>query len=110
MPYSMTGFSKVEMDTPEGKIYGEARSLNSRYLEINVKFPKIDYAVELRLREMARHYINRGKVDITFKWERAPGFLAAPKINEENVRQYVNIIQQIKKTFRSSPRPSQTSL
>ena len=27
---SMTGFAKVEVEGPEGKLYGEAKSLNSR--------------------------------------------------------------------------------
>ena len=32
---SMTGFAKVEIEGSEGKLYGEVKSLNSRYLEIN---------------------------------------------------------------------------
>jgi uncharacterized protein (TIGR00255 family) len=106
MPYSMTGFSKIEMDSTEGKIYGEARSLNSRYLELNLKLPRIDSAVELRLREMVRRYVNRGKVDITLKWERPPGFSAIPKMNEENVGQYVELIAQIKERFGISGSPT----
>ena len=49
MPKSMTGFSKVEMESEEGTCSGEARSLNSRYLEISLKLPRSASGYESRL-------------------------------------------------------------
>jgi uncharacterized protein (TIGR00255 family) len=99
MPKSMTGFSKIEMEYAEGKISGEVRALNNRYLEISIKLPKIDYSYEQRLRELVKQHVKRGKVDITIKWERSSGEYNAPKINENTVKQYMDIIKILKDVF-----------
>ncbi len=96
---SMTGFAKTEMECETGKMSGEARSLNSRYLEISLKLPKTDYLYEQKLRELAKKHIKRGKVDITVKWERASGEWSVPKINETTIRQYLEIVKRLKDTY-----------
>lgn len=99
MPKSMTGFAKVEMECIEGKLYGEARALNNRYLEISIKLPKIDYASEQKLRELVRAYVKRGKVEITIKWDRLVNNSGTPKINETAVKQYITLIDTLKKDY-----------
>jgi uncharacterized protein (TIGR00255 family) len=95
MPKSMTGFAKVEMECTEGKLYGEARALNNRYLEISIKLPKIDYTSEQKLRELVKTYVKRGKVDITIKWDRLINNSGTPKINENIVKQYISLIESL---------------
>ncbi|MCX5808565.1 MAG: YicC family protein [Proteobacteria bacterium] len=96
---SMTGFAKAEVECETGKITGEARALNSRYLEINLKLPKIDYLYEQKLRELAKKHIKRGKIDITMKWERISGEWSTPKINEIAVRQYLDLVNVLKNVY-----------
>jgi uncharacterized protein (TIGR00255 family) len=96
---SMTGFAKTELECETGKITGEVRALNSRYLEINLKLPRIDYLYEQKMREFAKKFIKRGKVDITMKWERASGEWSTPKINEVAVRQYLGLVKTLKDTY-----------
>lgn len=96
---SMTGFAKAEMECETGKITGEARALNSRYLEINLKLPKIDYLYEQKLRELAKKHIKRSKIDITMKWERISGEWSTPRINEIAVRQYLDLINVLKNMY-----------
>lgn len=98
MPKSMTGFAKVEMECPEGKIYGEARTLNNRYLEINIKLPKIEYSTEQKLRDLVKTYVKRGKVDITVKWDRLCNTVS-PKINEVLLRNYIAIADTLKQDY-----------
>lgn len=96
----MTGFARVEKQYPEGKLTGEARSLNSRYLEISIKLPKIDYFYEQKMREIVKRRTKRGKIDISVKWEKASEQITIPKINENTIRQYDETIKTLKKTFR----------
>ncbi|MCX7857846.1 MAG: YicC family protein [Deltaproteobacteria bacterium] len=96
---SMTGFSKVEKEFPEVKIYGEARSLNNRYLELNIKIQKVDYLLEQKLREIAKKYLRRGRVDISLKWGRPENSYPMLKINEENVSQYISIAKSLKEKY-----------
>jgi uncharacterized protein (TIGR00255 family) len=96
---SMTGFSKIEMEYAAGKFSGEARTLNNRYLEISLKLPKIDYAYEKRLRELVKKYVRRGKVDIAIKWERPSEQSNTPKINENTIKQYMDIVGMLKNGY-----------
>jgi uncharacterized protein (TIGR00255 family) len=96
---SMTGFAKVETETAEGKLSVEGRSLNNRYLEISIKLPKSDYLTEQRLRELIKRYVKRGKVDISFKWERGVEQSAFPRINEQVVTQYVELARTLKERY-----------
>jgi uncharacterized protein (TIGR00255 family) len=96
---SMTGFSKIEAEFKEGRLNCEARALNNRYLEIGLKLPKIDYAGEQILREIVKRYIKRGKVDITIKWEKSNGGSNALKVNENAVKQYLEVLSVLKKNF-----------
>lgn len=95
----MTGFAKIETECTEGKLYGEARALNNRYLEINIKLPKIDYTSEQKLRELVKVYVKRGKVDITIKWDKPFNNSGVPKINEVAVRQYISLIDTLKQDY-----------
>ena len=96
---SMTGFSKIEMEYAAGKFSGEAKTLNNRYLEISLKLPKIDYAYEKRLRELVKKYVRRGKADITIKWERLSEQSNTLKINENTVKQYMDIVGMLKNSY-----------
>jgi len=95
----MTGFAKLETESPEGKLYGEARALNSRYLEISIKLPRADYLYEQKLREIVKRYIKRGKVDVTIKWERSTEQSGIQKINESVLAQYVEMVKTLKKKY-----------
>lgn len=96
MPKSMTGFAKIEKEFPEGKISSEARSLNSRYLEMNIRLPRADYASEQKLRELVKKHIKRGKVDISIKWDRGENDAVIPSVNENTIRQYVEMVRSLK--------------
>jgi len=99
MPKSMTGFSRVEMDNGEGKYAGEARSLNSRYLEISLKLPRSATVHESRLREMVKRVIKRGRLDVTIKWDKGDEYPAVPKANEDAIRWYVDLAEHLKQSF-----------
>jgi len=96
---SMTGFAKIEKEFPEGKIYGEARSLNNRYLELNIKIQKTDYSLEQKLREIAKKHLKRGRVDISLKWERPENSYPVLKVNEQTVSQYLNLLKELKERY-----------
>ncbi len=95
----MTGFSKVEMDYGEGKCYGEAKSLNSRYLEISLKLPRNASGHESRLREMVKRVVKRGRLDVTIKWDKGDEYGAVPKANEDAIRWYVDLAEHLKKSY-----------
>jgi uncharacterized protein (TIGR00255 family) len=100
MPKSMTGFARVEKEYGEGRLSGEARSLNSRYLEISIKLPRIDFFYEQKLRELVKKRVKRGKIDISMKWEKTSDQITIPKVNENTIKQYAETIKALKKSYR----------
>ncbi len=64
MIQSMTGFGKGEATISGYTANAEIRSVNSRYLEINVKLPQSLSAREIEVRELIRQRIGRGKVSL----------------------------------------------
>jgi uncharacterized protein (TIGR00255 family) len=95
----MTGFAKIEQEGSEGKLYAEARSLNSRYLEVSLKLPRNILGQEQRLREIARKRIKRGRLDVLIRWDRMDQGFGSPKVNEEAVKWYVDLAQHLKDTY-----------
>ena len=61
---SMTGFGRCEIEEDNRKITVEIKSVNHRYLDVNVKLPKKLSFFESAVRNLIKEYIQRGKVDI----------------------------------------------
>lgn len=100
MPKSMTGFARIEKEYSEGKLSGEARALNSRYLEISIKLPRVDYFYEQKMRELVKKRLKRGKIDISIKWEKTSEQVTIPKVNENTIKQYAETVKTLKKSYR----------
>ena len=67
---SMTGFGRSELsDNNNRKLTIEMKSVNHRYLDINIKLPKKFNFYEAYLRNLLKKYIERGKVDIFITYE-----------------------------------------
>jgi len=99
MPRSMTGFSKGEVEAEGGKCSGEARSLNSRYLEVSLRLPKSASVYEQRLRELVKKQVKRGRLDINIKWEKTDGGSAVPSLNEQAIKWYVDVARHLKEGY-----------
>ena len=61
---SMTGFGRGEAGDETGKIVVEIKSVNHRYLDLNVKLPRKLNAFEVEIRNFIKSRIVRGKVDV----------------------------------------------
>lgn len=66
---SMTGFGREEAVLFGGRISVELKSVNSRFLDLNIKMPKKFNALEAKIRQQVKGYIARGKVDLYISHE-----------------------------------------
>lgn len=64
MVYSMTGFGRGTSETEEMGYTIEIKSVNHRYLDLNIKLPKSLISLEGRIRREIQSKINRGKIDL----------------------------------------------
>jgi uncharacterized protein (TIGR00255 family) len=96
----MTGFGRATKKTARGQYVAEIRSLNNRFLDINLRLPGGMAAFDLPLRELVRATVSRGKVDCTVRWEPAEEVVPAPRIVESVLER---LIYQTKDVRRRHP-------
>ena len=67
---SMTGSARVEAQHPWGRITWELRSVNNRFLDLQLKLPEEFRALEAELRAQAAARLSRGKVEAGLRYTR----------------------------------------
>lgn len=96
---SMTGFGRAEAVTGERKITIELKSVNHRYLDLNIKMPKKLSFLEGNIRNLMKTYIQRGKVDIFITYEDYTLNSGTLKYNKELAAEYLTYLRQIQEEF-----------
>ena len=66
---SMTGFGRCEVQKENRKFTVELKSVNHRYLDVNIRMPKKLNFFETSIRTLLKSYASRGKVDIFITYE-----------------------------------------
>lgn len=61
---SMTGYGRVKAETQQQEITVEIRSVNHRYLDLNIKVPRIYGFLEDKIKAQLTSRLVRGKVDV----------------------------------------------
>ena len=70
---SMTAFARIESQHEQGGIQWEIRSVNHRYLDVNLRLPEDLRRLDPKVRERVGARLNRGKVDCTLRVLPNPG-------------------------------------
>ncbi len=97
MIYSMTGFGKGSAENERYKTEIEVKSVNSRYLEIGLKFPQSLATKEYEIRELIKNKIKRGKLSVLILLRRKEDAESNISVNEDKLRNYVNVLEELKK-------------
>ena len=71
MMFSMTAFSRQQLEEDWGSLTWEIRSVNHRYLETSIRLPELFRGLENPIREELRKRLNRGKVECTLRFQSA---------------------------------------
>ena len=96
MIQSMTGYGKSIIQLETKKISLEIKSLNSKNLDINTRFPGVYKEKEIGVRKLIASNLVRGKVDMSFYIE-STAVETSTKINKEVVANYLNQLEEIHK-------------
>src|SRR5262245_36095215 len=87
---SMTVYGLSSQETPQLSVTVEIKSLNSKFLDINLKLPKEYAEKELEIRNILGNTLERGKVGLSIDVEEKGDVKAKVSVNKELVRQYYN--------------------
>lgn len=96
---SMTGFGRYEVSGEGKKVTVEMKSVNHRYLELNIKMPKKFNFLEAQIRNIIKRHLERGKVDVFVSYENTIEGSLSLKYNDALAREYVDIYKNISNEF-----------
>ena len=90
----MTGYGKSIIQLPAKKISIEIKSLNSKNLDLNTRFPAIYREKEIYVRRKLAKQLVRGKIDLSFFIE-TTSEESTTQINKEIVANYMEQLKNI---------------
>ena len=96
---SMTGFGRCELSNEKRKITVELKSVNHRYLDVNIRMPKKLNFFESAIRTLLKEYMQRGKVDMFISYEDYSEQTLAVKYNATIAKEYLTYLQQMAEEF-----------
>lgn len=96
---SMTGFGRCEVAENSRKFTVEIKSVNHRYLDVNIKMPKALGFFETAVRGELKNYISRGKVDVFISYEDFTENTSAVRYNGEVAGEYLKYLRQMAEEF-----------
>ena len=99
MVCSMTGFGRSEVTEGERKYTVELKSVNNRYLDINIKMPKKFNAFEASIRSELKKYMKRGKVDVFISYEDFSESDSRVKYNKAIAKEYYSFLNEMAGDF-----------
>ena len=95
MIQSMTGFGKAQLDFKQSIVNIEIRSLNSKYLDLNIKMPQVYREQELELKKYLTQKLVRGKIEVSIQ---SDSFNSSRfTINTKKIKEYHQEILKLKK-------------
>lgn len=94
---SMTAFGSGESQSPTFSYTCEMKSLNSRFLEVNVRLPRFLAMLETEIVKFMKDKLDRGKVDMFFDIRSQDVSATLPKVNDDAVKHYISCAEQIAK-------------
>lgn len=100
MILSMTGFASQEYNTSSGVLLLELRSVNHRYLELQLKLDDNLRVFEATVREQIQAKLGRGKVDCRLSLVRNNALETAPELNHSALQK---IAENVKKAAQYFP-------
>lgn len=100
MAKSMTGFGRASSKDGKKLIFSvEVKSINHRYLDVNVRLPKNLVSLENNIRKEIAKKINRGKIDVAVNYKNYNDNNSSIKLNVAKCDEYMEILNQIKSRY-----------
>jgi uncharacterized protein (TIGR00255 family) len=96
---SMTGFGRCEVADEKRKFTVELKSVNHRYLDVNIKMPKKLNFFDSAIRSLLKEYIERGKVDVYITYEDYTEDNYALRYNASLAGEYLRYLKSMAEEF-----------
>jgi uncharacterized protein (TIGR00255 family) len=91
----MTGFGQVTYDDGQSQIHVEIKSLNSKFLDLNLRIPKEFAEKEMEIRNLISENLERGKVSVSIEFARVQSAAIAQSYNQVLFVGYYNELKKL---------------
>lgn len=97
----MTGFGRAEIKKEDYEVTAEVRTVNNRYLDLQLRLPKSYSHLENEVKSLVKNYITRGRINVFVNLnsnndENGVGLT----INKEPAKIYWKLIKELKKELK----------
>lgn len=92
---SMTGFGSATLENTKFRISVDIKSLNSKFLDINVRIPRTFNDKEIEIRNLISEALVRGKVGISIEFQELSASEPKVSINKALVKEYVTQLRDV---------------
>jgi len=92
---SMTGFGQASLDDGQTQIGVEIKSLNSKFLDLTLRLPKVFSDREVEIRNLLSEKLERGKVSLTIEYQRYGAEEIRQTYNETLFVSYYNELKKL---------------
>ena len=99
MANSMTGYGRAEVSAEGRKFTTEIKSVNNRYLDLNIRLPRQLNPFEAKIREELKKTIHRGKVDVYISCENLEDQGTKVRYNRTLAGEYLQSIRSISEDY-----------
>lgn len=93
---SMTGYARIEEETPLGWVEIELRSVNFRHMDLTVSTPRELNALEQPIRRRLQELLHRGKLDCRVRFIASAQYQPRVALNGALAREYLNRLRELK--------------
>lgn len=96
MTRSMTSFGRARSKEDSEKVFSiEMKSVNHRYLDINIRMPKFMLSLEEKIRSIISSRLNRGKVDVFINFKSYSKSNNVVSLDKELAKSYYEALTSI---------------
>ena len=96
MVKSMTSFGRASSEESNEHLFSiEMKSVNNRYLDVNIRMPKFMLSLEEEVRKLIKARLSRGKVDVFINYKSFSKSSGVAKLNMPLAESYYNCLKEL---------------
>jgi len=97
---SMTGYGRSEVEDEQLHFTIEMRSVNHRYLDISLRYPRPYAPLETRMKQLMGSYFTRGRIEVTVAQQAMSASDRAVMLDQALAQQYHRALNQLQEVLR----------
>jgi len=91
----MTGYGQARFEDEQHAVQVEVKSLNSKFLDVNIRMPRAFNDKEIQVRNMISERLERGKISLTLDFSHKGEAFTKIRINEQLFRDYYTTLKSL---------------